>query len=71
MISTVSARNMAVIDRRLADIGRIDAELAAGYQGLIEQLDYDGLLSDQRALLILGGLASVLTSLEDANATAH
>lgn len=66
MASTVNAHNMAVIDRRIADIGRIDAELAAGYQSLIEQLDYDGLLNDQRALTILGGLVNVLISLEDA-----
>lgn len=71
MASTVNAHNMAVIDRRIADIGRIDAELAASYQGLIEQLDYDGLLDDRRALAILGGLVNVLISLEDAAVAAH
>lgn len=61
-MSTIEAADSIAIERRIADLGRIDPEMAASYQGLVEQLDHDGLLDARRALMVRNALAGAIAA---------
>lgn len=69
MANTATELHYTALDERVIDIGRLDAELSAAYQHLIEELDYAGELFDDRAAAVLAGLDAVLAALRASPAT--
>jgi hypothetical protein len=66
--STASSAYMTRVDERIADLGRIDSEMAASYQSLVEQLDYDGLLDNRRASMVATSIAGAIAAYHNAPA---
>lgn len=59
-------KDWSPIDQHIAGLGSLDPVMAASYQSLIEQLDYDGLLNERRALMVCNGIAGAIAAFHNA-----
>lgn len=64
-MASITSPTYTQIDLRINDIGRLDAELGAAYQELVEQLDFAGGLNERRGQVILTGLTAMIAALQD------